>query len=111
MGFVSQDKVFKNKVFDQYNVKDSVLGLGISSKFDSVNIDISPFDRGRYLIFPERTMPVGSEDFNYRGEFEWTTRYDKVSTVTDSRAGFLSLAKIFKKQKSEELSWVFGPQK
>lgn len=103
LGFVSQDKVFKNTVFDQYNVKDSVLGLGISSQFDSVDIDISPFDRGRYLIFPERTMPVGSEDLNYRGEFEWTTRYDKVSTVTDSRAGFLSLAKIFKKQKSDEL--------
>jgi hypothetical protein len=103
LGFVSQDKVFKNTVLDQYNVKDSVLGLGISSQFDSVDIDISPFDRGRYLIFPERTMPFGFEDLNYRGEFEWTTRYDKVSTVTDSRAGFLSLAKIFKKQKQEEL--------
>lgn len=103
LGFVSQDKVFKNTVFDQYNVKDSVLGLGISSQFDSVDVDVSPFDRGRYLVFPERTMPFAFEDLNYRGEFEWTTRYDKVSTVTDSRAGFLSLAKIFKKQKSDEL--------
>ena len=101
-GFVSQDKVFKNSVFDQYNIKDSVLGLGISSQFASVDIDVSPFDRGRYLLFPERTLPVGFEDLNYRGEAEWTTRYDKVSTVTDSRAGFLSLAKIFKKQKTEE---------
>ena len=47
-------------------------------------------------------MPFAFEDINYRGEAEWTTRYDKVSTVTDSRAGFLSLAKIFKKQKSDE---------
>jgi hypothetical protein len=105
-GFVSQDKVFKNTVFDQYNVKDSVMGLGISSQFDSVDIDISPFDRGRYLVFPERTMPFAFEDLNYRGEFEWTTRYDKVSTVTDSRAGFLSLAKLFKKQKTDELGKV-----
>lgn len=103
LGFISQDKAFKNTVLDQYNVKDSVLGLGISSQFDSVDVDISPFDRGRYLVFPERTMPFAFEDLNYRGEFEWTTRYDKVSTVTDSRAGFLSLAKLFKKQKSEEL--------
>jgi len=103
LGFVSQDKVFKNTVFDQYNLKDSVLGLGISSQFDSIDMDVSPFDRGRYLVYPERTIPFAFEDLNYRGEFEWTTRYDKVSTVTDSRAGFLSLAKLFKKQKTEEL--------
>jgi len=102
LGFVSQDKIFKNTIFDQYNVKDSVLGLGISSQFASVDIDVSPFDRGRYIVFPERTMPFDFEDLNYRGEAEWTTRYDKVSTVTDSRAGFLSLAKLFKKQKTEE---------
>jgi len=104
LGFVSQDRIFKNTVFDQYNIKDSVLGLGISSQFASVDIDVSPFDRGRYLLFPERTLPFAFEDVNYRGEAEWTTRYDKVSTITDSRAGFLSLAKIFKKQKSEEIS-------
>ena len=102
LGFVSQDRVFKNTVFDQYNIKDSVLGLGISSQFDSVDVDVSPFDSGRYLVFPERTLPFDFEDINYRGEAEWTTRYDKVSTVTDSRAGFLSFAKLFKKQKSDE---------
>ena len=102
LGFVSQDRVFKNTIFDQHNVKDSVLGLGISSRFASVDIDVSPFDRGRYIVFPERSMPFDFEDLNYRGEAEWTTRYDKVSTVTDSRAGFLSLAKLFKKQKNED---------
>ena len=54
-------------------------------------------------FFLERTLPFAFEDINYRGEFEWTTRYDKISTVTDSRAGFLSLAKLFKKQKSDEI--------
>jgi hypothetical protein len=102
LGFVSQDRIFKNTIFDQYNIKDSVLGLGISSQFASVDIDVSPFDRGRYIVFPERTMPFDFEDLNYRGEAEWTTRYDKVSTVTDSRAGFLSLAKFFKKQKVDD---------
>lgn len=98
LGFVSQDKIFKNTVFDQYNIKDSVVGLGISSQFDSVDIDISPFDRGRYLLYPEKVFPFSFEDLNYRGEAEWTNRFDKVSTVTDSRAGFLSLSKILKKQ-------------
>lgn len=102
LGFVSQDKIFKNTVFDQYNIKDSVVGLGISSQFDSVDIDISPFDRGRYLLYPEKVFPFSFEDLNYRGEAEWTNRFDKVSTVTDSRAGFLSLSKILKKQNTQD---------
>jgi len=101
-GFVSQDKIFKNTVFDQYNIKDSVIGLGIASQFDSVDIDISPFDRGRYLLYPEKVFPFSFEDLNYRGEAEWTNRFDKVSTVTDSRAGFLSLAKILKKKNTSD---------
>jgi hypothetical protein len=102
LGFVSQDKIFKNTVFDQYNIKDSVVGLGISSQFDSVDIDVSPFDRGRYTLYPEKVFPFSFEDLNYRGEAEWTNRFDKVSTVTDSRAGFLSLSKILKKPNSNE---------
>ena len=106
LGFVSQDKVFKNSVFDQYNIKDSVVGLGISSQFDSVDIDVSPFDRGRYTLYPEKVFPFSFEDLNYRGESEWTNRFDKVSTVTDSRAGFLSLSKILKKPNSTETSKI-----
>lgn len=106
LGFVSQDRVFKNTVFDQYNIKDSVVGLGISSQFDSVDIDVSPFDRGRYTLYPEKVFPFSFEDLNYRGEAEWTNRFDKVSTVTDSRAGFLSLSKILKKPNSSETNKV-----
>ena len=61
------------------------------------------FDRGRYLIFPEAPQLLSFEDLNYRGEAEWTNRYDKVSGITDSRAGFFTLSKLFKKQKSIEL--------
>lgn len=110
-GFVSQDKIFKNTVFDQYNIKDSVVGLGISSQFDSVDLDVSPFDRGRYLLYPEKVFPFSFEDLNYRGEAEWTNRFDKVSTVTDSRAGFLSLSKILKKQNGTESNSVLQTNK
>jgi hypothetical protein len=110
LGFVSQDKIFKNTVFDQYNVKDSVVGLGISSQFDSVDIDVSPFDRGRYNLYPEKVYPFSFEDLNYRGESEWTNRYDKVSTVTDSRAGFLSLSKILKKPTPQDDSQIVKNQ-
>jgi hypothetical protein len=102
LGFPSQDKIFKNTIFDQFNIKDSVLGLGVSSQFAGVDVDVTPFDRGRYLVFPERTFPYAFEDLNYKGEYEWVTRYDKVSGVSDSRAGFLSLSKLFKKESSVE---------
>lgn len=102
LGFISQDSFFKNTIISQYNVRDSVKGLGISSRFTSLDIDIAPFDRGRYLIYPEKSIPFSFEDLNYRGESEWTNRYDKVSTITDSRASLLTLSKILKKNKSTE---------
>lgn len=97
LGFVSQDKVFKNTLFDQYNIKDSVLGLGRSSHFSSLDLDLTPFDRGRYLLFPESTLPFSFEDLNYRGEVRWTNRYDNVSNVKYRRAGF-SLGNYLKNQ-------------
>ena len=102
LGFVSQDKIFKNTVFDQYNVKDSVVGLGISSQFDSVDIDVTPLIVDDTLYTQKKYIHLVSKDLNYRGEAEWTNRYDKVSTVTDSRAGFLSLSKILKKPNQQE---------
>ena len=98
LGFISQDRVFKNTILDQYNVKDSLELLGASSNLQSLDIDISNFDRGRYIIFPESPQPLSFEDLNYQGEAEWTTRFDKLSGITDSRAGFFTLSKLFKKQ-------------
>lgn len=103
LGFISQDRLFSNTLLDQYNIKDSNQLLGSSSNFQSLDVDVSPFDRGRYLIFPEAPQLLSFEDLNYRGEAEWTNRYDKVSGITDSRAGFFTLSKLFKKQKSVEM--------
>ena len=102
LGFIAQDNFFKNTILSQYNIKDSIKGLGISSRFSTLDIDISPFDRGRYLVYPEKSIPFAFEDLNYRGESEWTTRYDKVSTITDSRTSLLTLSKILKKNKLDE---------
>jgi hypothetical protein len=104
LGFISQDKVFKNTLLDQYNVKDSIGVLSMFTNFESVELDVSPFDRGRYLLYPStQSGPLSFEDLNYKGEAEWTTREEKRSTITDSRAGFFTLAKLFKKQSSEQL--------
>ena len=107
LGFVSQDVVFKNTIFDQTRIKDFP-GIGLLSSAESsykyVDIDVSPFDRGEYLAAPELDVQqaLSFEDLNYRGEFEWTTRNDKVSGISDSRSGFFTLSKVFKKQKKNQ---------
>lgn len=101
-GFLSQDILFKNTVFDQTRLKD-VGGVGLLSSPEStykyVDLDVAPFDRGDYLTAPDVSQPLSFEDLNYRGEFDWTTRNDKVSGISDSRSGFFTLSKVFKKQK------------
>lgn len=96
LGFISQDRTFANTIFSQYNVKDSIQFLGSNSSFQGLDIDVAPFDRGRYLIFPDNPQFLSFEDLNYKGESDWTTRVDKLSGVSDSKAGFLTLSKILK---------------
>lgn len=106
LGFVSQDYVFKTTLFDQTRVKD-IGGIGLLSSPESnlqfLDVEVAPFDRGEYLTTPGVAQPLSFEELNYRGEFDWIARQDKVSTLTDSRGGFFSLSKLFKKQlKSQE---------
>ena len=98
LGFVSQDKTFKNTVLDQYNVPDYLLLIGT---VQSVELDVSVFDRGRYLIFPEVPQFLSYEDLNYQGEADWISRFDKVSSFTD-RAGILRITNLFKKQRKTQ---------
>ena len=103
LGFVSQDTVFKNTPLNQTFVKDYAKGTtglsGVESNFQYIDLDLAPFDRGEYLIAPDVQQPLSFEDLNYRGEFDWTTRNAKVSGITDSRSGFFTLSRLFKKQK------------
>lgn len=106
LGFLSQDTVFKNTVFDQTRVKDYE-GVGLFSSPESnykyIDIDVAPFDRGDYLTAPDVSQALSFEDLNYRGEFDWITRQDKMSNITDSRSGFFTLSKVFKKRQKSEI--------
>ena len=84
LGFVSQDAVFKNTVLDQYNVKDFINQLGMGTSFKTLDLDISPFDRGRYGLVED--YPLYFEDLKYRGEADWTNRMEKQSAIGDARA-------------------------
>ena len=99
LGFVSQDQIFKNTILDQYNIKDAakIGGLGFELQGQSLGIDVSAFDRGKYLIFPK---DLSFEDLNYRGETEWISKADKRPTIADSKSGKLKLSKLFKQKRT-----------
>ena len=102
LGFISADSVFKNTMLSQYRLSESTANIkqyaaDPSEKY--LNIDSSPFDRGRYLLSPDF---YNFEDLNYRGESDWVIRREKQSTISDSQGSFFSITKIFKKQKTNQ---------
>ena len=105
LGFVSQDNLFKNTVFDQRNEKLEAVDPRLSdleTNYKFIHIDVSPFDRGEYLLSSEGAQPLSFEDLNYRGEFDWTGRSNNLG-LADSRSSFFSLSKILKKQNKKPL--------
>lgn len=107
LGFVSQDSLFKNTVFDQRNEKLSAVDPRLSdaeSNYQYVHLDVAPFDRGEYLVDPNEpgVYPLSFEELNYRGEFDWTGR-SNYQGIADSRSSFFSLSKLLKKQKKAPL--------
>ncbi len=105
LGFVSQDSVFKNTLLDQNRVRDYAKGTtalsGLESNFKYIDLEMAPFDRGEYLTTLDVNEPLSFEDLNYRGEFAWIARNTKVSGISDSRSGFFTLSKLFKKQSTK----------
>jgi hypothetical protein len=107
LGFVSQDNLFKNTVFDQRNEKLEAVDPRLSdleTNYKFIHIDVSPFDRGEYLLYSEGAQPLSFEDLNYRGEFDWTGRSNNQG-LADSRSSFFSLSKILKKQNKNPLDF------
>ena len=101
-GFISQDKAFKGTIFDSYNIRDSLHILGPYSDWAGLELDVSAFDRGRYLIYPvTATGPSSFEDLNYRGEADWTARQEKRASISDSRGKFFAINKILKRPARE----------
>ena len=106
LGFVSQDTVFKKSIFDENQLKNPVAKLSPIITDENLNFNVSLFDRGRYLLFPEEHDKYSFEDLNYRGEKDWIRRSEKMANIVDSKGGFFSLSQIFKKQKSQPVNNV-----
>lgn len=95
LGFISQDKTFEKTIFSSTNLKDSIERIGGNSNFQSLSTDITPFDRGNYLL-PDATESF--EDLNYRGEYAWTSRQDRQSFYKTEESKDL-VSGFFKKMK------------
>nr|AYJ22301.1 hypothetical protein Ycf1 [Avrainvillea sp. HV04061] len=82
LGFVSKDEALA-KFLANTSFPDFQQGrLGESSAFTSVDTDLTPFDRTRYLTGQETEFTF--EDFNYESEYAWKTRVDRLSSTTYS---------------------------
>jgi hypothetical protein len=103
LGFVSQDNVFKNTFLGQNEINDPIQTIYNPTKIP-FDFDVSPFDRGRYLVFPERDDLYSFEDLNYRGELDWVSRFDKKSSIGHPKARFLSIGKFFKIEKKPDVN-------
>jgi hypothetical protein len=104
LGFISQDSVFENTPLSQNRLKDHkdlALLSNAESNLTYVDVEAASFDRGNYLI-ANVDQPLSFEDLNYRGEFEWIARQDKVSNITQSKSGFFRLGNVFKKPRKPE---------
>nr|YP_009106650.1 hypothetical chloroplast RF1 [Dicloster acuatus]AIT95457.1 hypothetical chloroplast RF1 [Dicloster acuatus] len=105
LGFVSQDNVFKNTFLAQNFVKDPV-NLQFGSTGDPrFELELSSFDRGHYLLFPENLNGFSFEDFNYRGELDWTVRREKENPLIERKHSLLGryLSKYKVRQSKEKL--------
>lgn len=66
LGFISEDKAFKNTIFCPNDIKDP---FGILSGFSqNLSSDVTSFDRGYYL---RPHLFQSFEDLNYSGEYAW----------------------------------------
>lgn len=75
LGFISQDKSFKNTIFSPNEIKDPFGMLGGFSYNLSLDTDVNAFDRGFYLKAP---IFQTFEDLNYSGEYASTVRQGNI---------------------------------
>lgn len=105
LGFVSQDKSFKDTIFLPTKVYDHDSPLiGDASRFSldkkpGIDTDISAFDKGRYLMFD---LDDSFEQLNYQGEYAWLSkphRTPKISRSPSSSSALSSFSQLFQKTK------------
>lgn len=104
LGFISQDKAFKNTIFSENNVVDSIGGVGSSEVF-FFNSDFANFDRGFYL---KRPGFESFEELNYSGEY---ATYIQQGFIFDDHTEKAKELTFFLRKKVKNLAGEAAPGK
>ena len=105
LGFVSQDKVFKNTPFGQSDLKtvgNTFLASGLENDYKYISIDTSYFDARDYLTMDKVPQLLSFEDLNYRGERDWILRYEKQDSVRMRKTGNFTVKRLFNLKSKEK---------
>ena len=92
LGFNSQDSVWEGSpLFIKLKATSTDARtrgrLGEKSSYNSVDTDFSLFDRGRYTGGPPVECDI--ESLNYKKEYAWRSRFDRISSRNLSKTGGL----------------------
>ena len=113
LGFVPQDSIWEATSIPQLktDMKDVDKGrLGEKSSYASIDTDLSLFDRGRYAGGPFPGVEFHIESLNYKEEYAWRSRFDRLSSRNLRKGGGLldkflttrSMEDALKKQRREK---------
>jgi hypothetical protein len=99
LGFISQDKAFKNTIFSPNEITDPFGILGGFSENLSLDTDINSFDRGLYLKSP---IFQTFEDLNYSGEYASTIRQGNIPLFDQYKEKARKIREILVKKSESE---------
>ncbi len=101
LGFISQDKAFKNTIFSPNEIKDPFSILGGFSDNLSLDTDVTSFDRGFYLKSP---IFQTFEDLNYSGEYAATIRQGNIPLFDQYKEKARKIREILIKKEETDTS-------
>lgn len=99
LGFISQDKGFKNTLFSPNEITDPFGILGGFSDNLSLDTDVNSFDRGFYLKAP---IFQTFEDLNYSGEYASTIRQGNIPLFDEYKEKARKIREILIKKSDSE---------
>lgn len=101
LGFVSQDEALKRLQLRTNSIDLKKGRLGEYSSHTTLDTDVSPFDRGRYLTTSE--VELTFEELNYQGEYVWRSRNDRLASGSGGMVNKL-ISKFLPKLKQKRIA-------
>lgn len=105
LGFISEDKAFKNTIFSPNEIGDPFGILGGFSENLSLDTDVTSFDRGLYLKSP---IFQTFEDLNYSGEYASNIRQGNIPLFDQYKEKARKIREILVKKSGSEIETIIS---